>query len=117
VSLALARAGQGPWILEEFVRYQRELSLVAVRGRDGSTKCYPLIENEHHGGILRRSTAPVDASPEVVQTASRSVERLLSRLDYVGVLAVEFFDVGDELVANEFAPRVHNSGHLTIEAA
>lgn len=108
---------QGPLILEEFVAFQRELSLIAVRARDGSVASYPLIENRHEGGILRRSTVPSDTQPEVEREAAASVQRLLEHLNYVGVLTVEFFEVAGRLVANEFAPRVHNSGHLTIEAA
>ena len=114
---AFERVGGGSLILEEFVHYQRELSLIAARARDGSCKTYPLIENQHRGGILRLSTCPVDASASVAEYAATSVERLLEHLDYVGVLTVEFFDIGGTLLANEFAPRVHNSGHLTIEAA
>lgn len=114
---ALALIGQGPLILEEFVPFDRELSLIAVRARDGSVACYPLIENRHHTGILRRSTVPSDSEPSVERDAAARVQRLLEHLKYVGVLTVEFFEVGGRLLANEFAPRVHNSGHLTIEAA
>lgn len=114
---ALTLMGQSPLILEEFVRFDRELSLIAVRGRDGNVASYPLIENRHEHGILRRSTVPSHTPPSVEREAAASVRRLLEHLDYVGVLTVEFFDVGGRLLANEFAPRVHNSGHLTIEAA
>lgn len=114
---AVERLGGTGLILEEFVHYQRELSLIAARGRDGSCVTYPLIENQHRDGILRSSTAPIDVPASVAEYAAASVERLLAHLDYVGVLTVEFFDVGGTLLANEFAPRVHNSGHLTIEAA
>ncbi len=114
---ALALVGQGPLILEEFVAFDRELSIVAVRAQDGSVASYPLIENRHEGGILRRSTVPSDTQPAVEQEAAASVQRLLEHLNYVGVLTVEFFEVAGRLLANEFAPRVHNSGHLTIEAA
>jgi len=114
---ALALVGAGPCILEEFVAFEREVSLIAVRARDGSVASYPLIENRHEGGILRRSTVPSMTGPVVEREAAASVQRLLEHLDYVGVLTVEFFEVGGQLLANEFAPRVHNSGHLTIEAA
>jgi 5-(carboxyamino)imidazole ribonucleotide synthase len=117
LSSALGRVGQGPLILEEFVSFERELSLIAVRGRDGSVACYPLIENQHHAGILRRSSVPARTEGSVERDAAASVQRLLEHLNYVGVLTVEFFEVGGQLLANEFAPRVHNSGHLTIEAA
>jgi 5-(carboxyamino)imidazole ribonucleotide synthase len=116
-SEALASVGNGALILEEFVHFSRELSLVAVRSRSGACQCYPLIENTHKSGILRLSQAPTN-TPEAVQAdAMHSVERLLDHLDYVGVLTVEFFDVNGKLLANEFAPRVHNSGHLSIEGA
>lgn len=114
---ASALVGQGPLILEEFVAFERELSLVAVRARDGSVASYPLIENRHEGGILRKSSVPSDTQPAVEREAAASVQRLLEHLNYVGVLTVEFFEVAGRLLANEFAPRVHNSGHLTIEAA
>lgn len=117
LSGALARVGQGPLILEELVAFDREVSLVAVRARDGSVASYPLIENRHEGGILRRSTVPSNTQPEALREAAASVQRLLEHLNYVGVLTVEFFEVEGRLLANEFAPRVHNSGHLTIEAA
>jgi 5-(carboxyamino)imidazole ribonucleotide synthase len=117
LSHALEQVSHRPCILEQFVTYDRELSLVAVRAADGSSLSYPLLENVHRSGILHRSTAPASVPPQVAQAATQSVERLLDRLDYVGVLTVEFFDVGGKLLANEFAPRVHNSGHLTIEAA
>jgi len=117
LSQALALMGQGPLILEEFVSFERELSLIAVRGQDGSVACYPLIENQHREGILRQSTVPAKTAGSVELDADASVQRLLEHLNYVGVLTVEFFEVGGQLLANEFAPRVHNSGHLTIEAA
>ncbi len=88
-------------------------------GADGAIACYPLIENEHQGGILRTSTAP---APDLTagtrsRPPSAASTRVLTALDYVGVLAIELFDVGGELLVNEMAPRVHNSGHLTIEGA
>ncbi len=114
---ALTALGRQPLIAEEYVQFDRELSLVAVRGEDGQTASYPLIENRHAGGILRTSVAPARASDAIHTQAAQSARRLLDHLGYVGVLTVEFFDVNGELLANEFAPRVHNSGHLTIEAA
>lgn len=117
LSQALELVAQGPLILEEFVAFERELSLIAVRGQDGSVACYPLIENRHQGGILRQSTVPVKTEGNVERDAAASVQRLLEHLNYVGVLTVEFFEVAGQLLVNEFAPRVHNSGHLTIEAA
>jgi 5-(carboxyamino)imidazole ribonucleotide synthase len=110
--------GGAPLIAEEWVRFDRELSIIGVRGRDGGIACYPLIENSHHDGILRISTAPAaDLDPRTQAAAERCATRVLTALHYVGVLAIELFDVGGELLVNEMAPRVHNSGHLTIEAA
>ena len=97
------------------VPFERELSLFAVRGRDGETAFYPLVENVHEDGILRISRAPAAEAPQAVAEDVRA--RLLDELGYVGVLALELFDVGGELVANEIAPRVHNTGHWTIEGA
>jgi 5-(carboxyamino)imidazole ribonucleotide synthase len=118
VELAWARLGGVPSVLEGFVRFDRELSILAVRGRDGRTACYPLVENLHAGGILRRSLVPApDVTPALQGRAEAHARRVLDRLDYVGVLAIELFQVGDRLLANEMAPRVHNSGHWTIEGA
>ena len=89
-----------------------------MRGRDGATACYPLVENLHAGGILRRSLAPAPGvTPALQARAEEHARRVLETLDYVGVLAIELFQVGDRLLANEMAPRVHNSGHWTIEGA
>lgn len=107
-----------PLILERCVPFTREVSLLAVRGLSGETAFYPLVDNEHRRGILRLSRAPAhDLPPGCQEKAQDFVSRLLERLQYVGVLAVEFFLVNDELCANEMAPRVHNSGHWTIEGA
>ncbi len=107
--------GEVPAILEAFVDYSRELSILAVRGRDGEIRHYPLSENTHEQGILRLSVA---RPGEALQSRAEELVRgLLERLDYVGVIALELFQVGDALLANEFAPRVHNSGHWTIEGA
>jgi 5-(carboxyamino)imidazole ribonucleotide synthase len=105
-------------VLEAWVPFTRELSLVAVRAADGELRCYPLVENVHADGILRRTTAPEPSGDGALQRlAERHVHAILDRLDYVGVAALELFHVGDDLVANELAPRVHNSGHWTIEGA
>ena len=107
-----------PLILESFVPFDREVSLLSVRGRDGGTAFYPLVENYHHDGILRRSIAPAPSTQPALQARAEEYgSRVLEALDYVGVLAIEFFQVGDRLLANEMAPRVHNSGHWTIEGA
>ena len=108
--------GSGPsHVLEERVRFDRELSLLAVRGRDGDTRFWPLVENVHEDGILRTSRAPAAGAPQA--EAEAYATKLLDELGYVGVLALELFDVGGRLLANEFAPRVHNTGHWTIEGA
>lgn len=110
--------GGRPLILEGFVEFDRELSILAVRGRDGEVRAYPLVENEHREGILVRSTVPARGVDEALQQRARGLaERVLAELDYVGVLAVELFQVGDRLLANEMAPRVHNSGHWTQDGA
>lgn len=115
---AFAELGQAPLILEQFVPFERELSLLGVRGRDGSTAFYPLVENQHREGILRVTRAPAPSlHPALQQRAESYVRRLFERVGYVGVLALELFDCGGELLANEIAPRVHNSGHFTIEGA
>ena len=102
-------------LAEELVPFDRELSIVAVRGRDGETVFYPLAENEHRGGILAVSRAP--ARDALQGTAEEIATKLLDELGYVGVLAVELFEVDGKLLANEFAPRVHNTGHWTIDGA
>ncbi len=102
-------------LAEELIPFSRELSLVAVRARDGAVAFYPLVENVHRDGILRVSRVPaLGAAEDVAQSYAR---RLLEELDYVGVLALELFEVDGPLLANEFAPRVHNSGHWTIDGA
>jgi 5-(carboxyamino)imidazole ribonucleotide synthase len=110
--------GEVPSILERVVDFDRELSILGVRGRDGSVAFYPLIENHHREGILRRSMAPAPGlTPELQAQAESHARAVMDRLEYVGVMAIELFQVGDELLGNEMAPRVHNSGHWTIEGA
>jgi len=103
-------------LYECFVPFTRELSLIAARGRDGRVVFYPLAENRHEHGILAQTRAPYRNQP-LQRTAERHLRRLLEDLHYVGVLCVEFFVERGRLVANEMAPRVHNSGHWTIEGA
>ena len=105
----------GDELAEEIVAFDRELSIIAVRGRDGETRFWPLAENVHRDGVLRVSRAPAAAAPQA--EAEQLVGRLLDELGYVGVLALELFDVEGRLLANEFAPRVHNTGHWTIDGA
>jgi len=110
--------GQVPSILESLVPFDGELSILGVRARDGRAAFYPLVENVHRDGILRVSTAPApDVTPELQATAERHTLAVMERLGHVGVLAIELFQVGEELFGNEMAPRVHNSGHWTIEGA
>jgi 5-(carboxyamino)imidazole ribonucleotide synthase len=118
VDAAWEALGGVPLILEARVPFTRELSVLAVRGLDGATRSYPLVQNEHAGGILRVSTAPApELTPELQAEGEKVAHRLLDELDYVGVLAVELFENEGRLLANELAPRVHNSGHWTIEGA
>jgi 5-(carboxyamino)imidazole ribonucleotide synthase len=105
-------------ILERFIPFTRELSVLAVRSRNGETAIYPLVENHHRSGILRLSIAPAPRLEPPIQRAAENVaHRVLESLKYVGVLAIEFFEHQGQLLANEMAPRVHNSGHWTIEGA
>ena len=114
---ACTRLGNAPCVLESRVRFRRELSIVAVRGLDGQMLCYPLVENLHVDGILSATLAPACVSNAMVASARLCAERVAEALDYVGVFAIEFFDLDGVLVANEMAPRVHNSGHWSIEGA
>lgn len=115
---AWQKLGGRPLILEGFVPFDRELSLIAVRSRDGRIVTYPLIENEHRDAILHRSVAPAgDTGEELTERAAEFASRVLEELGYVGVLTIEWFQEGPRLLANEMAPRVHNSGHWTIEGA
>lgn len=110
--------GAVPLIAEAFVPFARELALVAARAADGAVACYPLIETHHRDGILRLALAPAPRVSAALQAAAEAIAtRVLAALDYVGVLVVELFDRDGQLVVNELAPRVHNSGHGTIEGA
>lgn len=112
-----AQAGTVGLILEAFVPFRRELSVVAVRGRDGGFAAWPLTENWHVDGVLSASLAPARVAPQIEQQAIEHARALADALDYVGVFALELFDDGERLLANEMAPRVHNSGHWTMEGA
>jgi 5-(carboxyamino)imidazole ribonucleotide synthase len=115
---AFARLGGVPLILESFVPFVREISIIAARGLDGKIECFDPAENVHRNGILHTSTVPAAVSTAVAERARDAALRLLAALDYVGVLGIEFFVTGDDtLVANEIAPRVHNSGHWTEAAS
>ncbi|MEO8810036.1 MAG: 5-(carboxyamino)imidazole ribonucleotide synthase [Rhodanobacter sp.] len=104
-------------ILEAFVPFERELSVIAVRGRDGEFRTWPLTGNWHVDGVLSMSLAPAPALGQLQERATALARRLAERLDYVGVFALELFVKDGELLGNEMAPRVHNSGHWTIEGA
>ncbi|MDX1498357.1 MAG: 5-(carboxyamino)imidazole ribonucleotide synthase [Woeseiaceae bacterium] len=104
-------------IAEAWVAFDREVSALGVRGTSGEVALYPLTENRHADGILRRSVAPARDAAALTAAASTYLRRMLEALDYTGVLALELFVTGNRLLANEFAPRVHNSGHWTIEGA
>jgi 5-(carboxyamino)imidazole ribonucleotide synthase len=115
---AFDQLGGVPLILEQLVEFERELSMVAVRAQDGEVRCYPLVENHHREGILRITHAPApELTAQLQELGERYAKLVAERLDYVGVLALELFQVGGRLLANEMAPRVHNSGHWTIDGA
>jgi 5-(carboxyamino)imidazole ribonucleotide synthase len=112
-------AGGQPCILEAFVPFEREVSVIAARGKDGRVECFDVTENEHRDHILKISRVPAAVSGAVAQEARRIAEAIAGAFDYVGVLAVEMFVQrgGMELLVNEIAPRVHNSGHWTLDGA
>jgi 5-(carboxyamino)imidazole ribonucleotide synthase len=113
---AFQRIGAAPAILEAPADFTRELSVIAARARNGDVVAYPLGENHHERGVLRRTSAPADVSRSVRAQAETIAARILGRLDYVGVIGIELFEVkGGRLLVNEFAPRVHNTGHWTLD--
>jgi 5-(carboxyamino)imidazole ribonucleotide synthase len=113
--------GGQPAILESFVAFEREISVVAARGADGRIECFDVTENEHRDHILNVSRVPADVSPQVSAEALRIARRIAEAFGYVGVFAVEMFVVpngnGHAVLVNEIAPRVHNSGHWTLDGA
>jgi 5-(carboxyamino)imidazole ribonucleotide synthase len=111
--------GAQPCILETFVPFEREVSVVAARGHDGTVECFDVTENEHRAHILRVSRVPAALSASGAREARRIAEAIAEKFDYVGALAVELFVLrgGAELWVNEIAPRVHNSGHWTLDGA
>ncbi|MEA9896302.1 5-(carboxyamino)imidazole ribonucleotide synthase [Xanthomonas campestris pv. campestris] len=112
-----AQAATVGLIVEAFVPFEREVSVVAVRGRDGEFRAWPLTENWHMDGVLSASLAPASVDAGLQEAAEAHARALAERLDYVGVFALELFVRDGTLLANEMAPRVHNSGHWTIEGA
>ncbi len=109
--------GGAPLIAEGFINFSREVSIIAVRAKDGQIRYYPLVENVHTSGILAKTTAPAPDSAHLSAQAQANIEKLMNHLDYVGVMALELFVTDAGLLANEIAPRVHNSGHWSIEGA
>ena len=113
---AFAEIGHRPAIAEAPADFRRELALIAARGRDGEIALYPLTESYHEGGVLRRASAPAKAPPRTLAEAERIAATLLGALDYIGVMGIELFERDDgTLLVNEFAPRVHNTGHWTLD--
>ena len=113
---AFARVGSKPVIVEAPAEFARELSVICARSRSGEVSIYPPGENHHEGGILRRTHAPAEITPACLEHARQIAARILTALDYVGVMGVELFELeGGRLLVNEIAPRVHNSGHWTLD--
>ena len=111
-----------PLIAEGFINFSREVSIIAARGQAGEVRCYELVENHHHHGILAKTRAPAVGTSHLFPKAKAAMTTLMNHLDYVGVMALELFvskdaQGHDYLLANEIAPRVHNSGHWSIEGA
>ena len=114
---AWGQAGGAPCVLEGFVDFGKEISVIAARGGDGAIACYDPPENTHREGILDVSRVPAGVTEEIAGAAKALTARMLEALDYCGVIAVELFVLKDgSLAVNEFAPRVHNSGHWTLDA-
>ena len=111
-----------PLIAEGFIHFSRELSIIAARGQNGQVRCYDLVENHHHQGILAKTQAPAIGTSHLFKQATDAITNVMNHLGYVGVMALELFVTkdargNDTLLANEIAPRVHNSGHWSIEGA
>ena len=114
---AWGRLGRAPCVLEAFVDFQREISVIAARGADGATAVFPIFENEHSRHILDVTRCPAPLSPFEENLVTEITQAILEALDYVGVLCIELFHTASgQLLVNEIAPRPHNSGHLTIDA-
>ncbi len=116
IAIAWQQLNNSELILEQWINFQREVSCLAVRDQQGNIQFYPLTENQHIDGILHCSLAPFN-DDTLQQQAQQYTQDILTSLNYIGILAVEFFQVGNKLLFNEMAPRVHNSGHWTIEGA
>lgn len=116
VEKAWTQLGNVPLIYEGFIKFSREVSIIGARSTRGEIRCYPLSANTHEAGILRHSIAPYN-NARLQKLAETYLKRILRHFDYAGILTIEFFVRGGKLIANEMAPRVHNSGHWTIEGA
>src|SRR5262249_46969373 len=116
-----ADLGSNATILESFVPFEREISVVAARSADGHIACFDVTENDHRDHILKTSTVPARISPELAAEARHVAETIAGAFDYVGVLGVEMFVAPEgnahRILVNEIAPRVHNSGHWTLDGA
>jgi 5-(carboxyamino)imidazole ribonucleotide synthase len=113
---AWAEIGKAPAILEGFISFDKEISVIAARGWDGAIAVYDVPENRHENHILKTSTVPAEIAGETAEAARAMARRLIGALDYVGVMGIEMFVSGTNLIVNEIAPRVHNSGHWTQDA-
>lgn len=113
---AWAEIGKAPAILEGFISFDKEISVIAARGWDGTIAVYDVPENHHENHILRTSTVPADIAGKTADEARAMAGRIIAALDYVGVMGIEMFVAGTGLIVNEIAPRVHNSGHWTQDA-
>ncbi len=111
------RQAQGRWIVEQFLPFEKELSVLVVRGADGDRRLYPVVENVHEAGILRATRVPAAIDPEIARQAAELAGSVIDALDGIGVFCVELFLMkGGRLFVNEVAPRPHNSGHYTLDA-
>jgi 5-(carboxyamino)imidazole ribonucleotide synthase len=115
-SMAWAEIGDQPAILEGFVSFDKEISVIAARSWDGSVAVYDVPENHHEHHILKTSTVPASISEAVTARARAFGGQIIAALDYVGVIGIEMFVAGEDVIVNEIAPRVHNSGHWTMDA-
>ncbi|MCK5903284.1 MAG: 5-(carboxyamino)imidazole ribonucleotide synthase [Cocleimonas sp.] len=117
VKAAYANFNQQPCVLEQQIDLQYEISVILARNTSGESQCFPVPENQHVNGILHQSIVPAGAEPHIVKAAQVAAQRIADKLEYIGVLAVEFFVTQDNtLFVNEIAPRTHNSGHYTLDA-
>ncbi len=112
----IAEMGGGPFVLEQLIAFKSEFSIIAARNINGEVVTFDPATNIHENGILRQSTVPASLDTETIERAKRIAENTLNAFDYVGVIGIEFFETDAGLLVNEFAPRVHNSGHWTEEA-